>query len=58
MVRAGTNYDTALCCAVRPLYFEASVDIKSRVLIFTEFSKRCVKIFQAYINTTKSCAVA
>ena len=46
MVRAGTSYDTSQCCAAQPLHLEASVDIKSRVLVFTEFSMRCVKIFQ------------
>ena len=47
MVRAGTSYDTSPCCAAQPLYLEASVDIKNRGLIFTEFSMRRVKIFQA-----------
>lgn len=46
MVREGTSYDPSLCCAAQPLYLEGSVDIKSRVLVFTEFSMRCVKIFQ------------
>ena len=31
-VKAGTNYDTALPCALRLLYLAASVDLKSRVL--------------------------